>query len=128
LTVGVIPPALDQALIGTIDRSRNPELQLAIVLGMNESVFPASPTLTGLLTETDREQLEAKGAALGPNKFAQLGHERYYGYVACTRARRRLVLTCATRDANDRELNPSPFLIHLKRLFPRLAIEGRSPP
>ena len=41
LTVGVIPPALDQVLIGAIDRSRNPELKLAIVLGLNEE-FPAN--------------------------------------------------------------------------------------
>ena len=30
LTVGVIPPALDHVLVGTIDRSRNPELELAL--------------------------------------------------------------------------------------------------
>jgi len=41
LTVGVVPPALDQVLIGAIDRARNPDLKLALVLGMNESVFPA---------------------------------------------------------------------------------------
>ena len=44
LTVGVVPPALDQVLIGAIDRSRNPDLRLAIVMGMNESVFPAPPS------------------------------------------------------------------------------------
>src|SRR5206468_6536618 len=66
---------------------------------------------------------EAEGVFLGPNKLAQLGHERYYGYIACTRARRRLVLTCAQRDANDRALNPSPFLAHLKRLFPSLEVQ-----
>jgi ATP-dependent helicase/nuclease subunit B len=30
-TVGVVPPALDQVLVGTVDRSRNPNLELAIV-------------------------------------------------------------------------------------------------
>ena len=43
LTVGVIPPALDQVLIGAIDRARNPDLRLAFVLGLNEGVFPATP-------------------------------------------------------------------------------------
>ncbi|MEK7706919.1 MAG: hypothetical protein AAB380_02855, partial [Verrucomicrobiota bacterium] len=43
LTVGVIPPALDQVLIGAVDRSRNPDLKLALVLGLNEGVFPAPP-------------------------------------------------------------------------------------
>jgi ATP-dependent helicase/nuclease subunit B len=123
LTVGVIPPALDHVLVGTIDRSRNPELELALVLGLNESVFPAVPQLTGLLTESDREHLEARQIVLGPNKLAQLGHERYYGYIACTRARRRLVMTCAQRDANHRPLSPSPFLAHVKRLFPSLEVQ-----
>jgi ATP-dependent helicase/nuclease subunit B len=43
LTVGVIPPALDQVLIGAIDRARNPDLKLALVLGVNETIFPAAP-------------------------------------------------------------------------------------
>jgi ATP-dependent helicase/nuclease subunit B len=46
LTVGVIPPALDQVLIGAIDRSRNPELKLVVVLGPPRLPRPASlPTL-----------------------------------------------------------------------------------
>lgn len=128
LTVGVIPPALDQVLIGTIDRSRNPELKLSLVLGLNESLFPAAPTITSLLTEDDRQHLEAQGVVLGPNKRAQLGHERYYGYIACTRASQRLVLTCANFDARNRKLNPSLFLDHLQALFPQLPLETWQPP
>ena len=54
LTVGVIPPALDQVLVGTIDRSRNPELQLALVLGLNEGIFPAPPATPVLLSDAER--------------------------------------------------------------------------
>jgi ATP-dependent helicase/nuclease subunit B len=57
LTVGVIPPALDQVLIGAIDRSRNPDLKLALVLGLNEEVFPAPPAPGALLTDADRAVL-----------------------------------------------------------------------
>jgi ATP-dependent helicase/nuclease subunit B len=128
LTVGVIPPTLDQVLIGAIDRSRNPDLQLALVLGMNESIFPAAPVATGLLTEMDRDQLEAKGVVLGPSKRVQLGHERYYGYIACTRAGKRLVLTCASFDPHGRKLNRSPFLDRLESLFPQLKFEIWQPP
>ncbi len=122
LTVGVIPPALDQVLIGAIDRSRNPDIKLAIVLGMNETVFPAPPESSVLLTETDRAELEKQGVALS-NTRQQLSQERYYGYVACTRARQRVVLTSCAGDASGKPLNPSPFLSHLKRLFPALEFE-----
>jgi ATP-dependent helicase/nuclease subunit B len=128
LTAGTIPPALDQVLIGTVDRSRNPDLQLALVLGLNESVFPAPPPSSGLLSESDREELEHKGVALGPNRRAQLGHERYLGYIALTRPRRRLVAGFSRLDADDRALNPSPFIEHLKRLFPGLQPKSWTPP
>jgi ATP-dependent helicase/nuclease subunit B len=123
LSVGVIPPALDQVLVGAIDRSRNPDLQLALVLGVNEGVFPAPPPAPALLNRLDREQLAAQNTPLGPDFHQQIGLERYYGYIACTRARRQLVLTWAHQDADGRELNPSPFVHDLRKLFPKLPIE-----
>jgi ATP-dependent helicase/nuclease subunit B len=95
ITVGVIPPALDQVLIGAVDRSRNPDLQLAIVLGVNEGVFPAPPPSRHLLTDSDCEELEDRGLAVADPFRRMLGRERFLGYIACTRVRRRLVLTCA---------------------------------
>ncbi len=65
LTVGVIPPALDEVLIGAIDRARNPDLKFALVLGVNESVFPAAPAAPAILTNADRDELETQNAALG---------------------------------------------------------------
>jgi ATP-dependent helicase/nuclease subunit B len=123
LSVGVIPPSLDQVLVGAIDRSRNPDLRCVFVVGLNETVFPAPPPPCGLLTEAERARLEQHGHPLGPDRRAQLGHERFYGYIACTRARERLVATFAQRDANGQELNPSVFVEHLRRLFPAMEVE-----
>ncbi len=123
LSVGVIPPAVDQVLVGAIDRSRNPDLQLALVLGVNEGVFPAPPAAPPLLNRLDREQLASHRAQLGLDFHQQIGLERYYGYIACTRARRQLLLTYARQDTEGRELNPSPFVDDLRRLFPRMETE-----
>jgi len=116
LTVGVVPPALDQVLIGAIDRSRNPEIKLACLLGLNEGVFPAPPPPGCLLTDADRTSLEQQDIYLGPTPHQRLGHERYFGYIAITRSSQRLVITRALRDTKDQPLNPSPFFDHLKRL------------
>lgn len=116
LTIGLVPPALDQVLIGAIDRSRNPDLKLALVLGMNEGVFPAPPAAGTLLTDTDRRVLESENVYLGPTQLQRLGHERYFGYIACTRASERLVLTHATHNLEGQPLNPSPLLEHIRRI------------
>ena len=123
LTVGVIPPVLDEVLVGSIDRSRNPDLQLACVLGANEGVFPALPAEPVLLTEIERVQIEGP-LRLGGGVRQQLAHERFYGYIACTRARRKLVVTFSDADRQGRKCNPSVFVGHLQRLFPALTIES----
>lgn len=123
LSVGVIPPALDQVLVGAVDRSRNPDLKLALVLGVNETVFPGLQPSGTLLVESDRDALERCGVFLGLNTRQWLSRERFLGYIACTRSQSRLVVTSSLRDAADAPLNPSPFVSHLKALFPSVPVE-----
>ena len=118
LTVGVIPPSADQVLIGAVDRTRNPEVELALLLGLNESVFPARPRRHPLLTEADRKQLEQSDFRWLPPVKRRLAHERFYAYIACTRPRKKLTVSYAEQDAEGRPLNPSSIIAHLQRLFP----------
>jgi ATP-dependent helicase/nuclease subunit B len=128
LLVGVIPPVLDQVLIGAIDRSRNPEIKLALLLGVNERVFPALPSSGNLLNEPDREEIRKHGTSLGHITREFLSREQFFGYIACTRSSQRLIVSCARRDADDQPLNPSSFFSRLKSLFSNLEIENFSPP
>ena len=123
LTVGVIPPALDEVLVGAIDRARNPDLKLTLLPGMNESVFPAPPPTPAILTNADRDELELQNASVGPNLLDQISRERYLGYIACTRSGETLALSFARQDLNGRALSPSPFIAHLKKIFSVLEIE-----
>jgi ATP-dependent helicase/nuclease subunit B len=123
LTVGVVPPVLDEVLIGAIDRARNPDLKFALVLGVNETIFPATPKSPAILTSADRDELEDQKIALGPNLYEQISRERFLGYIACTRASEKLVVTFSRQNADGKTLNPSPFIAHLKQIFPALEIE-----
>jgi ATP-dependent helicase/nuclease subunit B len=123
LTVGVVPPALDQVLIGAVDRARNPDLKLVLVLGVNEGVFPETPAVPSILTHSDREELEQGSVTLGPNLRDQLARERYLGYIACTRASEKLLVTFSRHAADGKSLNPSTLVTHLQGLFPGLGVE-----
>lgn len=120
LSVGVIPPVLDQVLIGAIDRSRNPDLRLAFVLGANEGVFPAVPARDQLLTEDDRHLLLNLGCEIARIPALQIAQEQFYGYIACTRARERLIVTYSTATLDGTPLNRSRFVQHLQQIFPQL--------
>ena len=120
LTVGVVPPALDQVLIGAIDRARNPDLKLALVLGVNETIFPATPVAQTILTDADRDELQVP---FGPDLRDQISRERFYGYIACTRAREKLIAAFSRQGSDGKTLNPSPFIAHLRQSLPALEIE-----
>ena len=123
LTVGIIPPALDQVLIGAVDRSRTPDVKLSLVLGLNEGLFPARPDPGRLLSDADRMELEKCNIPVGPVLRNHLGRERYLGYIACTRARERLVLSWAASDTAGTPLNSSSLVSHVRQLFPELETE-----
>lgn len=127
LTVGAIPPALDQVLVGAIDRARNPDLKFTILLGVNETIFPAAPAAPALLTRADRDELENLAAALGPNLFDQVARERFLGYIACTRASEKLAVCFSRQGEDGGTLNPSPFIGQLRAIFPALEIEEFAP-
>ena len=128
LTVGVVPPVLDQVLIGTVDRSRNPDLKGLYVLGVNERVFPAAPTQDLLLSDDDRNALCDTGCTMGETPAWRMAGEQFYGYIACTRPRERLVLSYARSSMEGTQLNPSRFVSLVQRLFPKLNIEEFSTP
>ncbi|HSY43005.1 MAG TPA: PD-(D/E)XK nuclease family protein, partial [Candidatus Acidoferrum sp.] len=123
LTVGVIPPALDEVLIGAVDRARNPELKLCLVLGVNETIFPAAPAPGTILTDTDRDELN-QVVPLGADLRERLARERYYGYIAFTRSGGKLAVTYSQNDAGGAPLNPSSFITHVRSVFPKLPTEN----
>jgi ATP-dependent helicase/nuclease subunit B len=87
------------------------------VLGVNETIFPAMPAAQTILTDADRDELTI---SLVPNLHERLARERYFGYIACTRASEKLIVTFSRHAADGKTLNPSPFITHLKQIFPEL--------
>ena len=124
LTVGVLPPAIDQVLVGAIDRSRNPDLKSTFLMGLNESIFPGKPTAPLVLDERERLQLEDAGVHIGSRYRTQLATERFLGYIGCTRATEHLTLSYALNSSEGKALAPSVFIQHVKRLFPQLQVHS----
>jgi len=120
LKLGLIPPGLDQILVGSLDRSRNPELRILFLLGANEGTLPARPAPDGVLDREEREQLEHLGLTLAPKGKAQLYEEQFFIYTGLTQARDRLYITYPLTDEEGKGLTISPVITRLKALFPEL--------
>lgn len=120
LTLGLAPPTVDQVLIGSIDRSRNPNLRQVIVLGLNEGVFPKRGASDSLLGNDDRALL-ADYPEIGVSDTQRALDEKLLLYIAATRAAQRVTFSyAAASDARSQLLEPSRFVETLRHALPGL--------
>lgn len=120
LKLGLIPPGLDQIMVGSLDRSRNPEVKILFLIGANEGILPARPEPEGVLDIEEREHLEQLGLSLAPKGKAQLFEEHFYIYTALTLATNRLYVTYSLTDEEGKALAVSPVITRLRVLFPNI--------
>lgn len=120
LRLALIPPALDQVLVSSLERSRNPNVRAAFVIGVNDGVFPALQRDAGLLSDQERNRLAAGGLELAPDIRQRHSEEQFLVYIGLTRPSEYLWVSYALADEDGSALNPSIIFERLKSLFPHL--------
>ena len=120
LKLGLIPPGLDQVVVGTLERSRNPNVRAALVLGISDGVLPARLSEEGLISDYERETLREMGLHLAPGTRRKLFDEQFHVYTALTRASEELYLSYPQADDEGKGLAPSQVIGKIKELLPQL--------
>lgn len=118
--MGLIPPALDQVLIGSIERSKSHRIKALYILGVNDGVFPAVSGDEGVLCDADREDLRLLGVELAQDTRTKAFEEQYLIYGALTTAERYLRISYPAADIAGRSMRPSIIVTRLKKLFPKI--------
>jgi len=120
----IIPPGLDQVFVASLERSRNPEVKAAFILGVNTDVLPTRIMPDGIFSTRDREQLQQDdGWQLAPPTFARQLAENYLVYIALTRSGERLRLSYYLSDEEGEASLPSPVIKRIRTIFPYLTEE-----
>lgn len=115
-----VPPAMDQVLVGDMERSRFSNIKCTFILGVNDGVIPLKPVEEGVVTEEEREFLASTGITLAPGSKQQLLDEQFLIYLALTSASDLLYLSYPMADDEGKSLVPSILFNRLKDLFPAL--------
>lgn len=125
IALGVIPPSLDQVMIGDIERTRLNHVKVLFVLGVNDGIIPRIANGGGILSETDRSILSEK-LELAPDSRRRVFTEQFYLYQNLTKASEQLYLTYHVQDGDGNEVLPAYLVGRLKKLFPRMEVEDCS--
>jgi ATP-dependent helicase/nuclease subunit B len=118
--VGLIPAALDQVLVGSVERSRSQEIKALFILGVNDGVFPSSTLAEGILSDQERTVLSRAGIELACDTRTRAFDEQFLVYKALTTAGRCLRLSWPIADQEGRSLRPSLIISRLRKIFPHI--------
>ncbi|MHC8971135.1 helicase-exonuclease AddAB subunit AddB [Priestia aryabhattai] len=116
----LVPPALDQVVVASFERSRLSDIKASFVLGVNDGVIPAKPKSDGLLSEKEREQLLESGLLLAPTGRQKLFDEQFLIYLALSSSSEKLYVSYPLANEEGKTLLPSLVINRVKELFPLL--------
>ena len=122
MQIGVIPPSLDQVMIGDMKRTRTEEVKILFFLGINEGVIPAANGGGGVVNDHQREVLETYGINLAPGIKQSAYMEQFYLYLTVSKPTDRLYLSYRMMDAAGNNNRPSYFIERIQRIFPKLKV------
>lgn len=123
LQFSLIPPALDQVVVGCLEKSRILTKKRVFILGLNEGVLPKQPELHTLIRPEEYDQLAKGGVQLGMSELEQLAAEEFYFYLGLQLPQERLYLTYALSDEDGKALETSLYLQRLSYILPQVQLE-----
>jgi ATP-dependent helicase/nuclease subunit B len=124
MTLAFIPPALDQVLIGSIERSRHPDLRAVFLIGATQKQFPAPVASDSILTDEERLAAESADFPLAATSSRTLAERQYLAYIAFTRPSEYLWVTYPSIDEKGTAVVRSQFIGDLESLFDNLVAES----
>lgn len=120
--MGLIPPGVDEIVVGDTERTRLKDIKVLFFMGMNEGIMPKTLSTGGILSDMERELLISHDIELAPTKRQQAFTEQFYIYLNMTKPKDKLYLTYHKVNGEGKSVNPSFLIGKLKQLFPKLAI------
>ncbi|MCL2015985.1 MAG: PD-(D/E)XK nuclease family protein [Defluviitaleaceae bacterium] len=118
--LGLIPPTLDQIIMGDAKRSHYPEIKALLVLGANDGQLPPPIIKNTLITDDERETLRSFGLKLSPD-IPQLTNESMITlHNMLCKPQEKLIFSYSRTNLDGKILRPAPVLARIKKILPNL--------
>lgn len=111
-SVGSIPVSLDRVSCGNIERVCGGNVKYVILLGVNDGLIPKDTSSASLLSDMERDRLDALGVELKASGEERLLMEQETLYRALACPCEELLLSWHASDASGGETRPSYFGRH----------------
>lgn len=121
--VGVIPPGIDEVIVGDMERTRLKEVKVLFFVGANDVFIPGNLSGNGLLSEQDRKVFETQKVPLAPNGKEKIYIQKFYLYMNLTKPSDKVYISYSKVSGEGKGIRPAYFLQDLKRLYPLIKVQ-----
>lgn len=124
--VGLIPPGVDEVVVGDTERTRLKDIKALFFIGVNEGIIPKTIGSGGIFSDMERELLIENNIELAPTKRQQAFTEQFYIYLNMTKPKEKLYITYHKLNEEGKSVNPSFLIGRITQLLPKVKIFDES--
>ncbi|HEX3020773.1 MAG TPA: helicase-exonuclease AddAB subunit AddB [Lachnospiraceae bacterium] len=123
IKVGIIPPSIDQIVVGDIERTRLKDIKALFFIGVNDGIIPKSSDPGGIISDMERQVLADHKIELAPTKRQRSYTEQFYLYLNMTKPNHHLFITYCKVGMDGKTRKASYMISKLKQIFPLLKVK-----
>lgn len=118
LKIGIIPPGIDDVMVGDIERTRLKDTKKVIFLvGANDGIIPKVSDTATIVNDVDRETLKEFDITLAPTTKENVYKQMFYLYTLTTKPTEKFVVSYSTQDIDSKPIKKSYFVDMLERIL-----------
>lgn len=115
--IGLLPPTIDQIMVGTMQRTRAGSIKALIVLGANDGLLPAAAVSESLLNEDEKTALYKKGIEICKIDDLRAREEKLAVYKNLSKPSRYLWMSYSASDLEGKESKPSILFEKIRKIY-----------
>lgn len=121
--VGLIPPGVDEIVVGDTERTRLKDIKALFFVGVNDGIIPKALGNGGILSDIERELLISSRFELAPTRRQLAYTDQFYIYLNMTKPQNKLYITFHKLNEDGKSVRPSYLIGKLTQLFGQLKIQ-----
>ena len=115
--IGLLPPTIDQIIVGTMQRTRVGNIKALIILGANDGLLPASASSESLLNEDEKTVLYKKGIEICKIDDLRTKEEKLAIYKTLSKPSRYLWMGYSASDLDGKESKQSILFDKIRKIY-----------
>lgn len=117
-SLGLLPPTLDQVMVGDFRRSRLRDISVLFIVGANEDKLPPKFSNKGLFLDAEKEEARQLGIELGESIDTKYDDFELFFYQNLIKPTHKLCISYCQMDIDGTQLQKSSYVDRINMMFP----------